>query len=170
MAARFRVFVERIRHPAHQGKNYAAPSCLRINPPPPHTSQHICGSCAGLAHVWPQVQTPLGRVRRAGPALSPALGARRAARQRAHRPRRQGARPQRWPQRGQRRHLAHPVFLGSQMVAEKTNQIPAARALCERLDLTGRLVSLDAMHTQDATARAIVMGHGGDCILTVKGN
>ena len=56
------------------------------------------------------------------------------------------------------------------MVAEKTNQIPAARALCERLDLTGRLVSLDAMHTQDATARAIVMGHGGDCILTVKGN
>ena len=30
--ARFRVFVERIRHPAQRGKNYAAPSRLRIKP------------------------------------------------------------------------------------------------------------------------------------------
>jgi hypothetical protein len=36
--------------------------------------------------------------------------------------------------------------------------------------LTGRLVSLDALHTQDATARAIVLEHGGDFLLTVKGN
>ena len=61
-------------------------------------------------------------------------------------------------------------FLGSAVVAEKTNEIPAARALLDRLDLTGRLVSLDALHTQDATARAIVLEHGGDFLLTVKGN
>jgi hypothetical protein len=61
-------------------------------------------------------------------------------------------------------------FLGSEVVAEKTNELPAARALLDRLDLTGRLVSLDALHTQDATARAIVLEHGGDFLLTVKGN
>ena len=55
-------------------------------------------------------------------------------------------------------------------VAEKTNEIPAARTLCARLDLTGRLVSLDALHTQAETARAIVLEHGGDYVLTVKGN
>ncbi len=56
------------------------------------------------------------------------------------------------------------------MVAEKTNEIPAARQFSARLELTGRLVSLDALHTQAATARAIVMEHGGDYLLTVKTN
>ena len=61
-------------------------------------------------------------------------------------------------------------FLGSEVVAEKTNEIPAARALCARLELAGRLVSLDALHTQTETARQIVMQHGGDFLLTVKAN
>jgi len=61
-------------------------------------------------------------------------------------------------------------FLGSEVVAEKTNEITAVRALCPRLDLAGRLVSLDSMHTQTLTARAIVMEHGGDFLLTVKAN
>jgi hypothetical protein len=39
-------------------------------------------------------------------------------------------------------------YLGSALVpAEKTNEIPVARALFEKLDLDGRLVSLDALHT-----------------------
>ena len=33
-----------------------------------------------------------------------------------------------------------------------------------------RLVSLDALHTQDETARALVLEHGADYLLTVKGN
>ena len=61
-------------------------------------------------------------------------------------------------------------YLGSEVVAEKSNEIPAARALCERLDLVDKLVSLDALHTQADTARAIVMEHGGDYLFTVKGN
>ena len=61
-------------------------------------------------------------------------------------------------------------FLGSEVVAEKTNEIPAARALCARLDLAGRVVSLDALHPQAETARVIVMEHGGDYLLTVKAN
>jgi hypothetical protein len=61
-------------------------------------------------------------------------------------------------------------FLGTEVVAEKTNEIPAVRTLCQRIDLAGRLVSLDAIHTQTATARDIVQQHGGDYLLTVKGN
>jgi hypothetical protein len=61
-------------------------------------------------------------------------------------------------------------YLGSEVVAEKSNEIPAVRKLCERIDLEGRLVSVDALHTQTQTARQIVMDHGGDYLLTVKGN
>ena len=45
-----------------------------------------------------------------------------------------------------------------------------ARALFARLDLDGRTVSLDALHTQAETARALVLEHGADYLLTVKGN
>lgn len=61
-------------------------------------------------------------------------------------------------------------YLGSEVVAEKTNEIPAVRTLCQRIDLDGRLVSIDALHTQTQTAREIVMEHGGDFLMTVKGN
>ena len=61
-------------------------------------------------------------------------------------------------------------YLGSAVVEEKTNEIPVARELFEHLDLEARLVSLDALHTQDETARALVLEHGADYLLTVKGN
>lgn len=62
-------------------------------------------------------------------------------------------------------------YLGSAIVEkDKTNEIPVARQLFERLDLEGRLVSLDALHTQDETARALVLEHGADYLLTVKDN
>lgn len=61
-------------------------------------------------------------------------------------------------------------YLGSEVVADKSNEIPAVRALCERLELDGRLVSIDALHTQSETARQIVLEHGGDYVMTVKGN
>lgn len=61
-------------------------------------------------------------------------------------------------------------YLGSEMVADKSNEIPAARDLFERLDLEGCAVSLDALHTQAETARALVLEHGADYLLTVKAN
>lgn len=61
-------------------------------------------------------------------------------------------------------------YLGSQMVADQSNEIPAARDRFERLDLDGKAVSLDALHTQAETARALVLEHGADYLLTVKGN
>ena len=62
-------------------------------------------------------------------------------------------------------------YLGSAMVDEKTNEIPVAQhQLMPTLDLQGRMVSLDALHTQDETARTVVMEGGGDYLLTVKDN
>ena len=62
-------------------------------------------------------------------------------------------------------------YLGSAIVEkDKTNEIPVARELFERLDLEGCLVSLDALHTQNETARALVLEHGADYLLTVKDN
>jgi hypothetical protein len=61
-------------------------------------------------------------------------------------------------------------YLGSAVVDTKTNEIPVAQKLFPDLDLKGRLVSLDALHTQTQTARDIVLEGGGDYLLTVKDN
>ena len=61
-------------------------------------------------------------------------------------------------------------YLGSAMVAKKTNEIPVARKLFQKLDLEGRFVSLDALHTQTETALDLVQEHGAHYTLTVKDN
>jgi predicted transposase YbfD/YdcC len=62
-------------------------------------------------------------------------------------------------------------YLGCAIVDQKTNEIPVAQEqMIPPLDLAGRLVCLDALHTQDQTARAVVMEGGGDYLLTVKKN
>ena len=61
-------------------------------------------------------------------------------------------------------------YLGSALVDTKTNEIPVARQLFKKLDLDGGKVSLDALHTQDQTAREAVLEHGADFLLTVKDN
>lgn len=61
-------------------------------------------------------------------------------------------------------------YLGSALVDTKTNEIPVARELFGELDLAGRSVALDALHTQDETARQLVMEQGAHYLLTVKSN
>ena len=62
-------------------------------------------------------------------------------------------------------------YLGSALVDQKTNEIPVAQQkLIPALDLAGRFVSLDALHTQDETARSVVLEAGGHYLLTVKDN
>ena len=62
-------------------------------------------------------------------------------------------------------------YLGSALVDKKTNEIPVAQQqLIPQLDLEGRFVSLDALHTQDETARTVVLEGGGHYLLTVKDN
>jgi hypothetical protein len=53
---------------------------------------------------------------------------------------------------------------------KKENEIPAARRLLDRAPLAGRLISLDALHTQHQTAAQIVLGCGADYLFTLKGN
>ena len=61
-------------------------------------------------------------------------------------------------------------WLGSEMVEDKSNEIPAARKLLERCDVEGAMVLTDALHTQTLSAREIVQDCGGDYLMTVKAN
>jgi hypothetical protein len=61
-------------------------------------------------------------------------------------------------------------FLGSVMTASKSNEIPAGRRLLRALDLVGKIVLGDALHTQTETARQTLYEQGGDYLFTVKGN
>ena len=60
------------------------------------------------------------------------------------------------------------TVIGQVQVAAKSNEIPAVRDLAS-LDLTGVVVTVDAMHTQTDTATAITTA-GGQYVFTVKGN
>jgi len=53
---------------------------------------------------------------------------------------------------------------------DKTNEIPVARTFFRHLDLEGRLVGLDALHTQIETACDLLQEAGADYQLTVKDN
>ena len=55
-------------------------------------------------------------------------------------------------------------------VGEKTNEIPELPRLLGPLDLAGRVVTADALHTQTATARFIVEDKKADYLLIVKDN
>jgi len=61
------------------------------------------------------------------------------------------------------------LVLGQEAVAEKSNEIIAIPLLLKRLELTGALVTIDAMGTQIEIARTIVDG-GGDYLLSLKAN
>lgn len=64
------------------------------------------------------------------------------------------------------------VVLGQDAVAAKSNEIPAVRDLLagfDPADLHGSLITVDAMHSQDDTAKAI-RDAGADYLFTVKAN
>ena len=61
------------------------------------------------------------------------------------------------------------LVLGQQACAEKSNEITAIPALLERLELTGALVTIDAMGCQTKIAEAI-RNRGADYLLALKDN
>lgn len=64
------------------------------------------------------------------------------------------------------------VVLGQRQVEAKSNEIPAVRDLLsgfDPVDLHGCVITVDAMHTQDDTAKAI-LDAGADYVFTVKAN
>lgn len=60
--------------------------------------------------------------------------------------------------------------LASHEVPQKTNEIPEIKTLLKSLDLQGRLITVDALHTQTDTARYLVEEKGADYLFTVKDN
>jgi hypothetical protein len=62
------------------------------------------------------------------------------------------------------------VVVAQQAVSAKTNEIPCAAPLLAPLPLEGAVVTADALHTQAATARAIVVDSHADYVFTVKDN
>jgi DNA-binding NarL/FixJ family response regulator len=65
-------------------------------------------------------------------------------------------------------------WLGTVRTPDKTNEITAARTLLEKInerqDLSGKVVVLDALHTNQETSRLIVQELGADYLFTVKTN
>ena len=74
------------------------------------------------------------------------------------------------------RHLVSAVVHGTTRVIaqtevdQKSNEIPAMYPLLDALDLTGTLVTADAMHTQQKLATYIVEDKKADYLLIAKGN
>jgi len=63
----------------------------------------------------------------------------------------------------------HRLLLGQVKVEDKTNEIKAIPSLLELLDITGCVITIDAMGTQTEIATQIV-GKGADYILSLKAN
>jgi predicted transposase YbfD/YdcC len=63
----------------------------------------------------------------------------------------------------------HRLLLGQVKVDAKSNEITAIPALLKLLDISGCIITLDAMGTQKEIAREII-GHGADYVLCLKAN
>lgn len=55
-------------------------------------------------------------------------------------------------------------------VADKSNEIPAVAPLLRTVELEGRVITADALHTQHTTAHHLVQERGADYVLVVKDN
>ena len=63
------------------------------------------------------------------------------------------------------------LTLAQRPIAEKSNEIPALQPLLRSLpDLTGTLITADALHCQQESARFITQELGGDYLFGLKGN
>jgi len=63
----------------------------------------------------------------------------------------------------------HGVCLWAEPIPEKTNEIPVSQELCRKLDVRGKAVTVDALNTQPALAKAVV-SNGGHYCLALKAN
>ena len=62
------------------------------------------------------------------------------------------------------------IVVAQREVGEKSNEIPELPRLLEPLPLDGSVVTADAMHTQESTARYLVEKKKADYLFTVKDN
>jgi hypothetical protein len=66
--------------------------------------------------------------------------------------------------------IANDINIAQKQIASKTNEIPTAQPLLEPLDLKGKVITGDAMHTQTDLARFVVEKKQADYLFTVKDN
>ncbi len=63
------------------------------------------------------------------------------------------------------------IVLGQEAIHEKTNEIPVLRDMLEYIDISGKIVTADAMHCQRETCAKIVdEEHNGDYVIGLKEN
>ena len=62
------------------------------------------------------------------------------------------------------------VVIGQQKIGNKTNEIPEIKNLLSPLNIEGKVVTADALHTQVETAKFIVEDKKADYVFTVKDN
>ena len=60
--------------------------------------------------------------------------------------------------------------LKSVPIAEKSNEIPAIKPLLQAMPVEGSLITADAMHCQQETARFLTQDLGADYLFGLKGN
>jgi predicted transposase YbfD/YdcC len=62
------------------------------------------------------------------------------------------------------------IVLAQRQVPDKGSEISELAALVAELDLVGKVVTVDALHTQRATAQHLVSAKGADYVMTIKAN
>lgn len=62
------------------------------------------------------------------------------------------------------------IVAAQKQVIEKSNEITAFQPLLDKLDIEGKVITADAIHTHDDNAKYIVEEKKGDYLFEVKGN
>lgn len=62
------------------------------------------------------------------------------------------------------------IVLAQRQIPDKGSEISELAALVAELDLAGTVVTVDALHTQRATAEHLVSAKGADYLMTIKAN
>ena len=62
------------------------------------------------------------------------------------------------------------ITINSVAISEKSNEIPALEPLLKNLAIEGSVITADAMHCQQESARIITQQHGADYVFGLKGN
>ena len=62
------------------------------------------------------------------------------------------------------------LTVAQEPIEEKSNEIPAIQPLLRKVPCQGSLITADAMHCQQETARFITQELGGDYLFGLKGN
>lgn len=61
------------------------------------------------------------------------------------------------------------ICLASEMIDDKTNEIPTIPTILERLNIKGTIVTWDALNTQKENVECVISSHG-DYVVPIKGN